>query len=153
MHDTFTGSGSCLNAPATNDEAARIATPEAAEDNQTATEIISATALSIMDNGQIELFSSPDFCPLAPPPGTLPELLLQILSRSETGITQADWLNLGLGWRLSGAVKTANYLGWGIRARRISHAGRARSIARYTLAPVAKKAALKLYAGAANASQ
>lgn len=145
--------GAGQNTPAECGKVAPGTTPEATSNNQTATEIISAPALSMMDNGQIELFSSPDFCPLAPPPGTLPELLLQILSRSETGITQADWLNLGLGWRLSGAVKTANYLGWGIRARRISHAGRARSIARYTLAPMAKQAALKLYAGAANASQ
>lgn len=143
MHDTFTGSGSGQNVPATNDEAARIATPEAAEDNKTATEIISALSLSTDDEGrnyvQTSFLPEPDFLPLAPAPHTGAWAILRRLCQGP--ISQLD--TMPQDWRLSARINELANLGWEfIKSPR--HCGRKRAIRTYALTPRARAAAIQI---------
>lgn len=135
--------GAGKNAPATSDKAARIATPEAAEDNKTATEIISALALSTDDEGrnyvQTSFLPEPDFLPLAPAPHTGAWAILRRLCQGP--ISQLD--TMPQDWRLSARINELANLGWEfIKSPR--HCGRKRAIRTYALTPRARAAAIQI---------
>jgi hypothetical protein len=89
--------------------------------------------------GQGELFDVPVFCPNLPPANSYAAQALRDLL--DGTLTQLDWLQRGLGWRLAAAIKELDYLGWRPESMRVKCAGWARPIARYSLPAVAKQAA------------
>lgn len=89
--------------------------------------------------GQSELFDVPVFCPSLPPANSYAAQALQDLLNGT--LTQLDWLQRGLGWRLAAAIKELDYLGWCPDSMRVKCEGWARPIARYSLPAVAKQAA------------
>ena len=89
---------------------------------------------------QIPMFEGPAFCPLMPPCGSAAETALNDLLARD--LTQIDWLNERKGWRLSAAVKSLGYLGWEPRSIMVQHPGWPNAIARYSLPPKAKQAAV-----------
>jgi hypothetical protein len=142
QHDNMPD-GAGQNAPDTNEKAARIATPEAAEDNQIATEIISVPALSTADTGrnhvQTSFLPEPDFLPLAPAPHTGAWATLRRLCQGP--ITQLDMLPND--WRLPARINELANLGWEfIKSPR--HCGRKRAIRAYALTPRARAAAIQI---------
>jgi hypothetical protein len=89
--------------------------------------------------GQGELFDVPVFCPSLPPANSYAAQALHDLLNGT--LTQLDWLQRGLGWRLAAAIKELNYLGWCPVSVRVKCTGWARPIARYSLPAFAKQAA------------
>ena len=89
---------------------------------------------------QIPMFEGPAFCPLLPPCGSAAETALNDLLARD--LTQIDWLNERKGWRLSAAVKSLDYLGWEPISIMVNHADWPNAIARYSLPPKAKQAAV-----------
>jgi hypothetical protein len=89
--------------------------------------------------GQGELFDVPVFCPSLPPTNSYAAQALHDLLNGS--LTQLDWLQRGLGWRLAAAIKELDYLGWCPDSVRVKCAGWARPIARYSLPAFAKQAA------------
>ena len=87
--------------------------------------------------GQGELFDIPVFCPSLPPAHSYAAQALYDLLNGT--LTQLDWLQRGLGWRLAAAIKELDYLGWCPDSVRVNCAGWARPIARYSLSDVAKR--------------
>lgn len=91
---------------------------------------------------QLPMFAGPEFCPLLPPKNSAAEdALMELLTND---ITQKDWIDRGLSWRLSAAIKTLGYLGWEPQSIRVKHPGWRNKIARYSLLPKAKQAAAVL---------
>ena len=86
------------------------------------------------------MFEGPAFCPLMPPCGSAAETALNDLLARD--LTQIDWLNERKGWRLSAAVKSLDYLGWEPHAIMVQHPEWPNAIAKYSLPPKAKQAAV-----------
>ena len=89
---------------------------------------------------QLSFLPPVPFCPLLPPHGSAAEQALNDLL--ERDLTQIDWLNEHKGWRLSAAVKSLDYLGWEPISIMVNHADWPNAIARYSLPPKAKQAAV-----------
>jgi hypothetical protein len=89
--------------------------------------------------GQSELFDVPVFCPSLPPAHSYAAQALHDLLNGT--LTQLDWLQRGLGWRLAAAIKELDYLGWCPNSVRVKCAGWARPIALYSLPDFARQTA------------
>jgi hypothetical protein len=88
---------------------------------------------------QLPMFAGPEFCPLMPPKNSAAEDALMDLLNGP--ITQKDWLDRGLSWRLSAGIKQLGYLGWEPQSIRVKHPGWHNKIAEYSLLPKAMQAA------------
>ena len=89
---------------------------------------------------QLSFLATPAFCPILPPNGSAAEQALNDLLARD--LTQIDWLNERKGWRLSAAVKSLDYLGWEPHSIMVQHPEWPNAIARYSLPPKAKQAAV-----------
>jgi hypothetical protein len=89
--------------------------------------------------GQAELFDVPVFCPILPPTNSYAAQALHDLLNDS--ITQIDWLQRGLSWRLAAAIMELKYLGWCPESVYVKCVGWARPIKRYSLPAFAKQAA------------
>jgi hypothetical protein len=135
--------GAGKNTPAECEKVAPGTTPEATSENKTATEIISALALSTDDEGrnyvQTSFLPEPDFLPLAPAPHTGAWAILRRLCQGP--ISQLD--TMPQDWRLSARINELANLGWEfIKSPR--HCGRKRAIRTYALTPRARAAAIQI---------
>jgi hypothetical protein len=92
--------------------------------------------------GQAELFDVPKFCPSLPIANSYAAQALHDLLNGT--LTQLDWLQRGLGWRLAAAIKELDYLGWCPNSVRVKCAGWERPIALYSLPEAAKQTAWKM---------
>lgn len=90
---------------------------------------------------QLSFLPDPPFNPQLPPAGSAAETALHDLMARD--LTQIDWLNERKGWRLSAAVKSLDYLGWEPVSIMIQHPEWPNAIARYSLPPKAKQAAMR----------
>ena len=88
---------------------------------------------------QLSFLPTPVFCPILPPPHSAASVALDDLMQGS--ITQLDWLQRGMGWRLAAAVKELDYLGWCPESIRVKCNGWGRKIALYSLPAKAKQAA------------
>ena len=89
--------------------------------------------------GQGELFDVPVFCPSLPSANSFAGQALRDLA--DGTLTQLDWLQRGLGWRLAAAIKELDYLGWCPQSKRVKCTDWPRPIAHYSLPEFAKEAA------------
>lgn len=94
--------------------------------------------------GQGELFDVPVFCPSLPSANSFAGQALRDLV--DDTLTQLDWLQRGLGWRLAAAIKELEYLGWCPESKRVKCTDWPRPIARYSLPEFAKQAAYAMCA-------
>ena len=91
---------------------------------------------------QLSFLPEPPFFPILPSPNS--NAMKALTDLCQGPITQIDWLREGKSWRLGGAIKELDYLGWEPVSVQVQTAEWKNPIARYSLTERAKQAAFSL---------